>query len=156
MDMSPRAARSVRSSPGRDDPPLSHLTSPPSDLVLTDICRRPGEVPQRNGRPPGPLIEPHCRLLGDGANLEPGSRQSNGHGPPELHLRLAEDSPTEPHSRRMEDEPGAEPRTGEADSPPGPERTPSEDEEEVQEEHNGSVNFWREPLRFIDDSSEAS
>ena len=141
MEMSPRVPRSARSSPGCDPPP-GHLTSPPSDTVLTDIWRRPAELPQRNGRPPGPLTVTECGLPGDGLYPEPPDRQTgNGHGPPEMRSGplTAEDGPPHPE------------RSGE-DGPHRPEPPQAEDDEEEQETHE----FWREPLRFIDDSSEAS
>ncbi|XP_043247759.1 zinc finger CCCH domain-containing protein 13-like [Amphibalanus amphitrite] len=76
MEMSPRAARSTRSSPGRGpDLPPAHVTA------VTDIWRRPLEPLQRNGRPPGTLAE-LPRRASDGA--EDFGRKWNGHGPPDL------------------------------------------------------------------------
>ncbi|KAF0306947.1 hypothetical protein FJT64_021639 [Amphibalanus amphitrite] len=76
MEMSPRAARSTRSSPGRGpDLPPAHVSA------ATDLWRRPLEPLQRNGRPPGPLTE-LPRRASDGA--EDFGRKWNGHGPPDL------------------------------------------------------------------------
>ncbi|XP_043221532.1 zinc finger CCCH domain-containing protein 13-like [Amphibalanus amphitrite] len=76
MEMSPRAARSTRSSPGRGpDLPPAHVTA------ATDLWRRPLEPLQRNGRPPGTLAE-LPRRASDGA--EDFGRKWNGHGPPDL------------------------------------------------------------------------
>ena len=159
MEMSPRAARSTRSSPGRCDPLAAHVAA------VTDIWRRPGEPLQRNGRPPGPLA-PLPRRPSEIA-AESLDRQRNGHGPPELQLdrRTGEGQPVGAVVQSV--------RSEELSSPPAPteqeeshevdqeeqneqEEREEREEQEEREEPSETEDLWREPLRFIDDSSEAS